>query len=109
MTNAADGRSRVSQESHPARTITAYIVSENIRRRHLNAGQRAILVAIAYPTPTPGKRTTCLDSNQVNKTDLSHARAICQWAPEMVAEILDGGGVFEHAFNTASDRREQAA
>jgi hypothetical protein len=36
--------------------IVAYIVSENIRRRHLNAGQRAILIAIAYPEPTRLKR-----------------------------------------------------
>jgi hypothetical protein len=36
--------------------IIAYIVSENIRRRRLNAGQRAILIAIAYPEATKYKR-----------------------------------------------------
>ena len=40
--------------------IVSYIVSENIRRRHLNAGQRAILLADAYPEPRQGMRTDLL-------------------------------------------------
>jgi hypothetical protein len=28
---------------------------------------------------------------EVNTRDLSHARCICNWAPELVEEILSGG------------------
>jgi hypothetical protein len=34
----------------------AYLISENIRRRHLNAGQRAIRIVLAYPEPAQLKR-----------------------------------------------------
>src|SRR5262249_17274832 len=57
-------------------------------RRHLNAAQRAILYAIAYPEPTPGKRTdlTCSETEQVAppRATLSQARVIVHWAPDLV-------------------------
>jgi hypothetical protein len=37
--------------------VKAFIVSDNIKRRHLNAGQRAMAVAMMYPEGTPGKKT----------------------------------------------------
>jgi hypothetical protein len=37
--------------------VKAFILSNNIQRRHLSKAQKAILTAIAYPEPTPGKRT----------------------------------------------------
>jgi hypothetical protein len=57
------------------------IVSQNIRRRHLNAGQRAILLALAYPEPKRGMHSELKFSTEVDKGDLSRARAICKWAP----------------------------
>jgi hypothetical protein len=80
------------------------------RRRHLNAGQRAILLAIAYPDPTKLKRTGSSNlEDQVHSGRLSEARAICAWAPEWIAEILDAGGAFATAFAAADERRERAA
>ena len=35
----------------------SHIVSENIRRRHMNAGQCAIMEALAWSDPRPGMRT----------------------------------------------------
>jgi hypothetical protein len=55
------------------------------RRRHLNAGQRAIMLAEAYPEPTDkGGRghTKPLELREVHSSDLSRARAICRWAAE---------------------------
>jgi hypothetical protein len=93
--------------------ITAYIVSENIRRRHLNVGQQAIMLALAYPEPRPGMRTdlmtTSVNLTEVSTRDLSRARAIVKWAPEWVDEILDAGGAFSKAFAIADERRKQAA
>jgi hypothetical protein len=40
------------------------VVSENIRRRHLNAAQRAILVALAYPEKQQGKQSTSLETKE---------------------------------------------
>jgi hypothetical protein len=82
--------------------IKAYIVGENIRRRHLNAGQRAILIAIAYPEPTPGKRTD-LEQNVpgagIRTTTLSQARTIVKWMPGLVEDILAGSQVFSNLGN----------
>jgi hypothetical protein len=92
--------------------IVAYIVGENIRRRHLNAGQRAILMALAYPEPTPGKRNdlgTSSKSEQVHPAALSQARAIVKWCPEYVEDILAGIHVFARAFEEADQKRTKAA
>ncbi len=64
------------------------IVLDRTQRRHLNAGQRAVLVALAYPEPTPGKRS--VETTQVNSAVLSQARAIVKWCPEYVDDILAG-------------------
>jgi hypothetical protein len=65
-----------------------------VDRRHLNAGQCAILVALAYPEPTPGRRNDLLKvstgANAIDKGDLSRARAIVKWCPEYVEDILAG-------------------
>jgi hypothetical protein len=70
--------------------IIAYIVGENIRRRHLNAGQRAILVALAYPEPNTSGRASPLEVKGVNQGALSQARAIVKYCPDYVEEILAG-------------------
>ena len=93
--------------------IVAYIVGENIRRRHLNAGQRAVLVALAYPEPEQGKRTDLLQNEgsptaQVNDRALSQARAIVKWCPEYVEDILAGIHVFARAFDEADQKRTKA-
>lgn len=47
--------------------------------------------------------------DQVDKSDLSRARAICKWAPEWIEIILNGGGEFSRAFKIADERRQEAA
>ena len=86
------------------RSSTA-IVSENIKRRHLNAGQRAILLADAYPDPDKGGRgkTKPLELLEVHSGDLSQARCICKWAPEWIEEIL----AFEAKVIAAKAAREK--
>jgi hypothetical protein len=74
------------------------------KRRHLNAGQRAILFAVAYPMPTPGKRTDLgenpLSDDIVTKT-LSQARAIVNEARDLVDQVIAGGMYFKTAFEEA--------
>jgi hypothetical protein len=67
------------------------------------AGQRAILVALAYPEPTPGKRTS-LEFKEVNSGALSQARAIVKWCPEYVEDILAGIHVFSRGWLAKIER-----
>jgi hypothetical protein len=39
-------------------------------------------VALAYPEPQQGKRSTSLETKEVNIATLSQARAIVKWCPE---------------------------
>lgn len=91
--------------------IVAYIVGENIRRRHLNAGQRAILVALAYPEPGNRWRSDLKSKSDehVNPGALSQARCIVKWCPEYVEDILAGIQVFARAFEEADQKRTKAA
>jgi hypothetical protein len=60
------------------------------------AGQRVILLALAYPEPRPGMRTDLLKISggleRVDSGELSRARAICKWARRSSALEHYGGG-----------------
>jgi hypothetical protein len=87
--------------------IKAYIVGENIRRRHLNAGQRAILVAIAYPeTGNRWRSDSKIESEQVHPGVLSQARCIVNSAPDLVDQVIAGGMYFNTAYEEAARRRQ---
>jgi hypothetical protein len=88
--------------------IIADITSRNLKRRHLNAGQRAILYALAYPEPLKLKRAGSMETIDLNKDQLSQARLIVREAPDLVDQVIAGGLYFKHAFEEA-DRRRVAA
>ena len=85
----------------------AFILSQNINRRHLSQGQRAILVA------------KCLDSKHSNnavarevglsKAHISQAATILAHAPELADTIVFGNGRFEPAYKEAKQRKETKA
>jgi hypothetical protein len=56
--------------------IRRYIVRENLRRRHMNAGQCAIMEALASPDPGNRWRSDSKIESEVHKGELSRARAI---------------------------------
>ena len=58
----------------------------------MTKGQRAMAVAKIYPEPEQGKRKTSLDSKQVgiSKTNLSFARTVLQYAPDLADNVLIG-------------------
>jgi hypothetical protein len=72
---------------------TAYVVSENLRRRHMTKGQRAMATAMIYPEPEKGGR----GKKRVEKTSevfsnklLSQARTVLAYTPELAKQVLDG-------------------
>jgi hypothetical protein len=54
----------------------------------LNAGQRAILVALAYPEPNRSGKASPSKLEGVHQGALSQARCIVKWCPEYVEDIL---------------------
>jgi len=61
----------------------AYILSVNIERRSLTAGQKAMARAIMYPEPNPAGRAGGIVKglNNSDRVMLSQARAILRWSP----------------------------
>jgi hypothetical protein len=102
---AAAGRANV-----PSRDIEA-----PNRRRHLNAGQTAILLARAYPErDSVGGRSqkggieTYADSAQVSLRLLTYAYLIEDYAPELGDQVLAKLISFEEARLKARDRKAEA-
>jgi hypothetical protein len=70
----------------------AFIVSNNIKRRHLNSGQRAMAVAMMYPTPTLGKSlpeigNTQGESKKTFQNNPSMARTVLRADPIVAEEF----------------------
>jgi hypothetical protein len=66
------------------------------KRRHLNAGQTAILLARAYPERRQGKKTSS-KLEEVSAAHLSYARLIEDYAPELGDQVLARQITFEEA------------
>jgi hypothetical protein len=87
----------------------AYIISENINRRHMNKGQRAMVVAKLYPEPTAYKRggSDSLKIKELAITGgyLSRARTVLGYAPELVSAVKDGALPLDEAYQEARSRK----
>jgi len=78
-----------------AQNIAAYIVSQNIMRRHLTSYQRATLVA-KFLGGRPNVRLRELaEAAQVHTSTVSRARALAQEDPEAAEQILEGETRYE--------------
>jgi hypothetical protein len=61
---------------HEGEDPVDYIVSVNIARRHLSAGQRAMALAMIRPTPERGKRTDLLSDLNKSKERFDFSRTL---------------------------------
>jgi len=74
----------------------AFILSVNINRRHMTAGQRAMATAVIYPTPTKLKRKRAGQAgsgrgpDQIDSSILAKARAVLAFAPDLASAVLAG-------------------
>ena len=72
--------------------IEAFILSENINRRHMDKGQRAMAVAMMFPEKRQGKKNTSLKFNEVSSGYIRQARTVLAYAPTLAKEVLAGNG-----------------
>lgn len=95
----------------PADTdVEAYILSENIRRRHMSKGQQAVAIAMMIETGE-GKRdgqTKQLISNlEITHSRVSEALLIRRYAAELTPGILAGTEKFDAALLAAKARKRE--
>jgi hypothetical protein len=97
----------------PETNAAEFIFSANVTRRHLTKGQRAMAVAQMYPWAKHGgdrksSSVTELEKGEIGKGRLSEARAVLQWAPERVPDVMAGGSL-EKAYKAAIEKRSESA
>jgi hypothetical protein len=93
----------------------AYIVSANINRRQLTAGQRAMAIALIYPEPEKGGRGN--KKERVEETSglfsakrLQQARFIARCLGKATAgAVLHGELPFDEALERATEQRDRQA
>jgi hypothetical protein len=70
----------------------AFILSVNINRRHMTAGQRAMAVAIIYPKPAASRheRRNIPPAGSADDSSLAKARAILRHSRSLADAVLDG-------------------
>lgn len=87
----------------------AFIISENVNRRHLSKSQRAMAVAKAFPTPQQGKKSEASSATeQVARVTLSNARTIIRLAPDLVDQVLAGSLTVDLAYKQALLRKSES-
>jgi hypothetical protein len=80
----------------PDHEVVGFILSQNVNRRHLSAGQRAMAVAVAYPEPEKGGRgKKRLGDLNPSAERLSLARTVPHFAPDLVDAVRAGGETLE--------------
>lgn len=87
----------------------AFILSENIRRRHLSAGQRAMAIALMLDLDGGrynGARALTLES-KVSEARVSQAVLIRRKASDLVDGIMAGTDSFDKAYEAAKSRKQR--
>lgn len=81
---------------------TAYVLSANIHRRHMNRGQRYMAVAFIYPEPEQrgrGKKSfVAKDFPTVSSSGLAKARAVLAHSRTLALSVLEGSKFLEAAY-----------
>jgi hypothetical protein len=112
-----DGRNRwraAHAAGVPIRTVAfegddprAYVVSVNLRRRHLTKGQQAMALAMAYPDTQQGRRETSPFSGEVGREQLRMARLVLAQLPTVAPALLVGDRSLADAYAEAVKVRDQ--
>jgi hypothetical protein len=82
----------------------AYIISNNITRRHLTKGQRAMAIAKIYPDAATLKRKgagSLQTKEHTNAGTISQARTVLAWLPQVADAVLAGAKSLGEAYAEA--------
>jgi hypothetical protein len=87
----------------------AYILSANVNRRNLNAGQRAMAVVCmnSFVTNEFGAKQDLADRHDLTRTRVSKAATVHEYAPELTSVVLAGTEPLNAAYEYAKQRKEE--
>ncbi len=77
----------------------------------MTKGQRAMAVAKIYPEPEKGgrgKKSSKTEGFKVSAANISYARTVLQYAPDLAANVLTGSSSLDDAYKTARERKRGA-
>jgi len=88
--------------------IAAYIVSVNLARRHMTAGQRAMALAMVFPEPDKGGRGhKASRDGTVSKQRLSLARKLLDLSRDHAERVLAGTVTLDAAYREAAEGADE--
>jgi len=85
-----------------------FILAANITRRHLTAGQCAVIVAPVYPDPEKGGRGKSTNYSKLegfSVSRLSEARMIVRHPRDLADQVIKGSCTFKQALDEATASR----
>ena len=86
----------------------AFILSMNLKRRHISAGQQAMAHAMIYPEPEKGgrgkKSKNSTETLGFSAMRLSQARTVLSHSRDVAVEILAGAKFLDKEYATAKKR-----
>jgi ParB-like chromosome segregation protein Spo0J len=113
-----DGRNRLAAcnlagveprfETLDGQDPVAYILSSNVSRRHMNAGQRAMAVAKLLETNNATQEQAAQWSG-LKRPRIAYAQVVLQYAPEKADSVLAGALGLDEAYNEARARKGAAS
>lgn len=81
----------------------------NLARRNLSKGQQAMVAAKCFAAKQSwGSDARLVRAAGISKARLSCARAVIEWAPELVEDVIDGAVPLDAAYKEAQDRKATA-
>jgi ParB-like nuclease domain len=90
----------------------AFILSMNLKRRHMSAGQQAMAQAMIYPEPEKGgrgkKSKNSTETLGFSAMRLSQARTVLSHSRDVAMEILAGTKLLDKEYATAKKRTVQS-
>jgi hypothetical protein len=89
----------------PETDIVAFILSQNVHRRHMTKGQRAMAVVIVNSGYSQREMAAIMDASQGL---IMQASVVVKHAPDLVENVLSGATTLDAAYGEARSRKDIA-
>lgn len=87
----------------------AFILSQNIARRHLTKGQQAMIVARVLVSDSDKFQDAIAAETGLRQGLISEARIVLTWAPDLVDRVIAGADKYTDALKVARERKAAAS